>query len=155
MPITGKRHNEEATDDQANEEHRYTSFVYTSRWFVASQTVGDDLTPPALDQWEESAALEALDIQQIPFTETDGNCQGYARKRHVAINPVAQLPHKTLFHEIAHLCRLRSYVLLISEVVLNEASHASVPDITFFPDSVRAHILVVAFLSSLSLTIEE
>jgi hypothetical protein len=45
----------------------------------------------------------ALEIEQIHFTETDGNCQGYARKRQIAINPVAQLPHKTLFHEVAHI----------------------------------------------------
>src|SRR5262249_29644604 len=37
------------------------------------------------------------------FTETNGNVQGYARKRRVAINPVAQLPMKTLFHETAHV----------------------------------------------------
>jgi len=36
----------------------------------------------------------------IPFDSIDGNCQGFARKRGIAINPVAQLPHKTLFHEL-------------------------------------------------------
>src|SRR6185295_1683553 len=39
----------------------------------------------------------------IPFDSTDGNCQGFARKRSIAINPVAQLPHKTRFHEMAHV----------------------------------------------------
>jgi antirestriction protein ArdC len=48
-------------------------------------------------------ALAALAIDQIPFDSTDGNCQGFARKRQIAINPVAQLPHKTLFHELAHV----------------------------------------------------
>jgi hypothetical protein len=33
----------------------------------------------------------------------DGNCQGYAEGRSIAINPVAVLPHKTRFHEIAHI----------------------------------------------------
>ncbi len=55
-----------------------TSFVHKSRWFVASQTVGDDLETPAFAQGDERAALDGLQIQQIPFTETDGNCQGYA-----------------------------------------------------------------------------
>ncbi len=36
-----------------------------------------------------------------PFV--DGNCQGFARQRLLAINPMAQLPHKTLFHEAAHI----------------------------------------------------
>src|SRR5678815_2136233 len=45
MPITRKRRNEEASDsDETNEQHTYTSFVYKSRWFVVSQTVGDDFT---------------------------------------------------------------------------------------------------------------
>src|SRR6185295_13500536 len=32
-----------------------------------------------------------------------GNIQGFARKRQVAINPLAQLPFKTLFHELGHV----------------------------------------------------
>jgi len=80
MPITRKRRNEEASDsDETNEQHTYTSFVYKSRWFVVSQTVGDDFTTSTLTQWEAECALEALGIDQISFTETDGNCQGYAR----------------------------------------------------------------------------
>ena len=38
-----------------------------------------------------------------PFTGTDGNCQGYARQRTIAVSPVAELPHKTRFHELAHV----------------------------------------------------
>jgi hypothetical protein len=32
-----------------------------------------------------------------------GNCQGFARGSQIAINPVAQLPHNTRFHEMAHV----------------------------------------------------
>lgn len=105
MPISGKRQDEHANDnnDGANRQRTYTAFVHKPRWFVISQTIGDEFTPPALPQWDAEQALTALDIEQIAFTETDGNCQGYARKRQVAINPVAQLPHKTLFHEAAHV----------------------------------------------------
>jgi hypothetical protein len=56
-----------------------------------------------LPGWNAEQALAALNIEQISFTHTDGNCQGYARQRQIAINPVAQLPHKTLFHEAAHV----------------------------------------------------
>ena len=62
--------------------------------------------------WNQTRAFEALGIVEEPFTMTDGNCQGYARQRQVAINPVAQLPQKTLLHETAHLCCLRSYAVL-------------------------------------------
>jgi hypothetical protein len=32
-----------------------------------------------------------------------GNCQGYAKGRQIAINPLAQMPAKTTFHELAHI----------------------------------------------------
>lgn len=104
MPITCKRRDEEGNEnsDQANEAHTYTAFVHKPRWFVSSQTIGEEFTPPTLPEWDATRALAALDIEEIPFKETDGNCQGYARKRQIAINPVAQLPHKTFLHELAH-----------------------------------------------------
>jgi hypothetical protein len=77
--------------------------MYKPHWFVLSQTVGDEFVPPCLPEWNAQQALSALNIQKISFTHTDGNCQGYARQRQIAINPVAQLPHKTLFHEAAHV----------------------------------------------------
>jgi len=104
MPITRKARDEEAQEkDGESGERRYTSFMHKARWFVVSQTIGDEFTPPRLPEWEAERALAALDIEQIAFTDTDGNCQGYAKKRQIAINPVAQLPHKTLFHEVAHV----------------------------------------------------
>jgi hypothetical protein len=105
MPITRKHRDEEASanTDEANGAHTYTAFVHKPRWFVISQTTGDEFAPPRLPEWNAERALAALDIEQITFTDTDGNCQGYARKRQIAINPVAQLPHKTLFHEAAHV----------------------------------------------------
>jgi len=59
--------------------------------------------PSRVPEWDARRALHTLSIEQVPFTETNGNVQGYARKRQVAINPVAQLPMKTLFHETAHV----------------------------------------------------
>jgi hypothetical protein len=114
MPITRKQRNDEASEnnDEANGQHTYTAFMYKPRWFVISQTMGEEFTSPRMPEWDTERALAALAIEQIAFTATDGNCQGYARNRQFAINPVAQLPHKTLFHEAAHLCCLRSYVAL-------------------------------------------
>ena len=42
-------------------------------------------------------------VQEIPFDHTDGNCLGFARERSIAISPVNPLPHKTRFHELAHV----------------------------------------------------
>jgi len=106
MPITRKVRDEQEKDqsDSENGERTFTSFMHKARWFVIAQTVGNEFTPPRLPEWGAERALAALDIEQIAFTDTDGNCQGYAtRKRQIAINPVAQLPAKTLFHEVAHV----------------------------------------------------
>ncbi|MGH9932037.1 MAG: ArdC-like ssDNA-binding domain-containing protein [Pyrinomonadaceae bacterium] len=102
MPITCKRR-DETTDEGADGEHTFTSFAYKARWFVLTQTEGEDLQPQVIPEWDAKRALAALAIDQIPFDSTDGNCQGFARKRQIAINPVAQLPQKTLFHELAHV----------------------------------------------------
>jgi hypothetical protein len=100
MPITCKRR-DDTNDDESNSDGTFTSFVYKARWFVLSQTEGQDLEPQVTPEWETKRA--ALGIEMIPFDGIDGNCQGFARKRSIAINPVAQLPHKMLFHEMAHV----------------------------------------------------
>ncbi len=125
MPITRKCRDEEAQESEGEKgERTFTSFMHKARWFVISQTVGDEFTPPRLPEWEAERALAALDIEQIAFTDTDGNCQGYARKRQIAINPVAQLPHKTLFHEAAH-------------VILGHTSEADFTDTERTPKNLR------------------
>jgi hypothetical protein len=104
MPITRTVRNEDSHDmEPENRDRTFTSFMYKPRWFALSQTVGDEFVPPCLPAWNAEQALAALRIEQITFTHPDGNCQGYSRRRQIAINPVAQLPHKTLFHEAAHV----------------------------------------------------
>ena len=80
-----------------------TWFVYKSRWFVLSQTEGEPLPEPEIPDWDAARALEALSVQEIPFDYVDGNCLGFARDRLIAINPINPLPHKTRFHELAHV----------------------------------------------------
>src|ERR1700720_3745426 len=106
MPVTGKRtaerHNDETgQDDQV--EVGYTRFVYRNNWFVLSQTDGADYTPAAMPEWNEAKALQSLEVTRVDFTMTDGNCQGYAQKRTVAISPLAEHPTRTLLHELAHV----------------------------------------------------
>src|ERR1043165_266189 len=104
MPITRTVRDEDSADSETETHERtFTSFVHKPHWFVLAQTVGDEFIPPYLPVWNAEQALAALHIEQITFTHTDGNCQGYARQRQIAINPVAQLPYKTLFHETAHV----------------------------------------------------
>jgi antirestriction protein ArdC len=44
-----------------------------------------------------------LHITRTAFDEINGNIQGFARHREIAVSPLAALPHKTTFHEIAHV----------------------------------------------------
>jgi hypothetical protein len=104
MPVTRKLRDQDSRDDESESHDRtFTTFMYKPHWFVLSQTAGDEFIPSQLPEWNAEHALAALDIEQISFAHTDGNCQGYAFKRQIAINPLAQLPHKTLFHEAAHV----------------------------------------------------
>ena len=80
-----------------------TVFTYKSHWFVLSQTDGEAYIPTALPDWSEDRALEMLKVTREAFSHMDGNCQGYASRRTVAVSPIAALPHKTLMHEIAHV----------------------------------------------------
>jgi hypothetical protein len=91
MPIT-KKFTTETTESAGNpttEEHAYTRFVFRRNWFVLSQTDGEPCTPPVLPEWNREQALRALDIAEQPFTMLDGNCQGYASGRTIAVNPIA------------------------------------------------------------------
>ena len=79
-------------------------FLPKKNWFFLSQTEGNDyVAETKTASWDKSKALANLDITEIAYDKADGNCQGFARARSVAVNPIAFLPHKTLFHELAHV----------------------------------------------------
>lgn len=88
-----------------------SAFVWKPHWFVLAQTdclPGQEETPqepPALaaSGWDKAQALRSLDITEVPFDHLDGNCQGFAKERSIAVSPIAALPHKTRFHEMAHV----------------------------------------------------
>lgn len=104
MPITIKR--TESTEKNGQESEQlpcFTRFVYKNHWFVLSQTDGAEYKPEPLPGWDAAKALSTLAIERVAFTMLDGNCQGYAKGRTVAINPVADQPESTLFHELAHI----------------------------------------------------
>jgi len=111
MPVTVKRRSDErsvydplaAEVGNKPESATYTRFVYRAHWFVLCQTEGNDYVPAELPGWNEARALAALAIERIPFAHPDGNCQGYALERKVSVSPIAFAPHRTLFHELAHV----------------------------------------------------
>jgi antirestriction protein ArdC len=102
MPITCKRTvKDETTGDESPA--TFTRFAFKPRWFVLSQTDGVDYVAPAPPTWDKARALAALDITEEAFVSMNGNSQGYAVGRRVAISPVAERPFPTLVHELAHV----------------------------------------------------
>jgi antirestriction protein ArdC len=75
--------------------------------FGYSDTDGDELPLVELPGWDVDTALAALNVDRVTFDMINGNAQGFSFEddngRHVAINPTAAYPAKTLLHELAHL----------------------------------------------------
>ena len=65
MPITCKRR-----DEEADEEHTFTSFVYKARWFVLTQTEGEELHPSRSPSGTRSERLRRW--ESIRFHSTHG-----------------------------------------------------------------------------------
>jgi antirestriction protein ArdC len=105
MPVTVKRTVKEQGPDGAEVETEATfkRFVFRRNWFMLSQTDGAPYQPPSSPTWDRSRAFSTLSVEEIPFEMLNGNCQGYAKGRQIAINPLAQMPAKTTFHELAHI----------------------------------------------------
>jgi hypothetical protein len=80
-------------------------FIWKPHWFVVHDTEGADFVQEEVPElnWDLAKALKELEIEEVPFEMIDGNCQGYAQARQIAINPVAVHPMKTRLHEIAHI----------------------------------------------------
>jgi hypothetical protein len=75
--------------------------------FGFSDTDGDDLPAVELPGWDTETALAALKVDRVAFDMVNGNAQGFSCEdndgRHLALNPTAVYPAKTLLHELAHL----------------------------------------------------
>jgi antirestriction protein ArdC len=104
MPITCKRTIERETDNGIEtDDVTFTRFVFRRNWFVLAQTDGAPYEPPAPAEWDRARALAALQVSEELFAVLDGNCQGYAKERTIAVSPIAAHPLKTTFHELAHV----------------------------------------------------
>ena len=120
MPLTSKRKGE----DENEKDDVFVRFLYKANWFVLSQTEGEPIEIPTIPDWDRSKALGTLAISEVPFEHMEGNCMGYARKREIAISPLNQMPHKTTFHELAH-------------VLLGHTSESEMSDTEYTPKNLR------------------
>ncbi len=98
QPVTVKR-----PADADDEPGVFTRFIHKPHWFVLAQTDGAEIQPVPIPTWDVARALSALNVVEVCFDATNGNVLGFARERSIAINPVNPMPHKTRFHELAHV----------------------------------------------------
>src|SRR5215212_8443566 len=69
MPLTRK------SKDKSNDEDQtiITNFMWKPNWFVLGQTGGDAVPMLEIPLWNKETALNVLKIQEVAFTETNGN----------------------------------------------------------------------------------
>jgi hypothetical protein len=104
MPMPFKRATRtDGVQDETAESKTCYAFRFRPYWFVLAQTEGEDTSIPPTPGFDRDTALCALNITRAPFDELNGNIQGFAHGREISVNPLAALPHKTTFHEIAHI----------------------------------------------------
>ena len=104
MPMPFKKTAQtDGVQEETAEPQTCYAFRFRAYWFVLAQTEGEDTSIPPTPGFDVDTALAALNITRTPFDELNGNIQGFAHGREIAVNPVAALPRKTAFHEIAHI----------------------------------------------------
>lgn len=137
MPLTRKKKGHDGSEEEV-----ISTFIYKPFWFLLCQTEGESVSMQPIPTWNKDRALAALNISQVEFEHPNGNTQGYARKREIAISPLAALPHKTLFHELAH-------------IELDHTAETDYHDTEFMPRNLReAEAEAVALLLCESLELE-
>jgi antirestriction protein ArdC len=105
MPIAFKKagQGDSTAQEEPTEPVTRDAFRLRAYWFVLAQTEGEEAYVATIPGFDIDTVLRTLNITRIPFDEINGNIQGFARQRVFAVNPLAALPHKTTFHEIAHI----------------------------------------------------
>lgn len=101
MPLSRKV--KETAEDGTERDGVATFYAFRKNWFVLSQTDGEPLPPVEIPAWSKERALTVLNVTEGTFQAINGNVQGYARAREIAISPLAALPFKTTFHELGHV----------------------------------------------------
>lgn len=99
-PITVKLRDE--LDDDGNPK-TMTRFKLVRAIFPLSDTEGEPLPPIETPDWSLGRALDAMSITRVPFRMFNGNVQGYASGRELAISEVSTDPLPTAIHECAHI----------------------------------------------------
>src|SRR6267378_757440 len=96
MPMPFKRTRQtDGIQDETTEPQTHYALRFRAYWFVLAQTEGKDTYLAPTPGFDIDTALRALNITRTPFDEINGNIQGFARAREIAVSPLAALPHTT------------------------------------------------------------
>jgi len=86
-------------------------------------------------RWSKRSS--ALNITRTPFDELNGNIQGFARGREIAVSPVAGLPHKTTNSFFVGLERVPSVDWSTEPTLPSEAKHFAERKAIYVPISAQ------------------
>jgi antirestriction protein ArdC len=103
-----KRVPKDDEQEEESEEVMRSTFGFRAYWFVLAQTDGEAMDKLPIPGFHLETALRELNIKRTEFDEMNGNIQGFAIGREIAVSPIAAIPHKTTFHEIAHCVLLHT-----------------------------------------------
>jgi antirestriction protein ArdC len=103
MPFKKAAQTDSTEEGETTDPQTHYAFRFRAYWFVLAQTEGEETYAAPIPGFDVDTALRGLNITRTPFDEINGNIQGCARQRAIAVNPLAALPHKTTFHELAHI----------------------------------------------------
>jgi hypothetical protein len=102
LPVAWKINEEQK--DGSTKEVVLQRFIWKRNWFVLQDTEGAEFVHEAkTPEWNAEKALTELNISVEDFAHYNGNVQGYAYASVIALNPLGEFPHKTRFHEMAHI----------------------------------------------------
>ena len=100
QPVTVKRRRDE---EDEGDEQVFTRFVYKPHWFVLAQTEGQELPAGDATDMGPRASTRRARHHRSAVRSPRRQLPGFARQRSISVSPVAPLPHKTAFHELAHV----------------------------------------------------
>lgn len=110
MPVTvhSRAQEEEDTAEKSErDDNKKTIFILRNNWFTLNQVEpGPDAQPlqePETPEWKLDRACQTLNIARVEFDSANGNVQGFASSKGIALNPLAKFPVKTAAHELAHM----------------------------------------------------
>lgn len=101
--VTGKAALEATEGSEDSQEEMRQRFVFRNYWFVLAQTEGEAPYEQPIPGFNLDIALQSLNITRTTFDEINGNVQGFAHQREIAVSPIAELPLKTTLHEMGHV----------------------------------------------------